>query len=200
VILLNKAFSCEQMGDLPGAHAALASAAPFVESTGKARLRFALRFETTKALCALDRYEEAGAALPEVRALAEELGNELDLIRVVWLSAHVAAGQGRPEDAIAGLEQVRQAFSARDLPYDAALAALELASLYLKGGRTAEVRSLAREMAPVFRALKITRESLAALSLFQEAAQQETATVELAMRAIEAVRKAMSTAPRLRNS
>lgn len=200
VILLNKAFSCEQMGDLQGAHAALANATPFVEPTGNARLLFALRFETTKALCALDRYEEAGAALPEVRELAERLGNELDLIRVVWLSAHVAAGQGRRQEAVAGLEQVRQAFSARDLSYDAALAALELASLYLQDGHTAKVKALAREMAPVFRALRITRESLAALSLFQEAAQQETATVELATRAIEALRKTRSTAPRLGNS
>ncbi|PYQ67450.1 MAG: hypothetical protein DMF53_01710 [Acidobacteria bacterium] len=200
VLLLKKAFVCEQRGDLDSALGALAGATPFVESTGDNRLLFALRYETTKALCVLDHYAEAEAALPAVRELAEGLGNELDLIRVVWLSAHVAAGQGRPEDAVARLEQVRQAFSARDLPYDAALAALELASLYLKGGHTAEVKALAREMAPIFRALRITRESLAALALFQEAAQQETATVELAMRAIEVIRKAMSTAPRLGNS
>lgn len=201
VLLLKKAFVCEQRGDLDSALGAQAEAAPFVESTGDQRHLFALRFEMTKALCALDRYAEAEAALPVVRELAEALGNELDLIRVVWLSAHVAAGQGRQqEEAIAGLEQVRQAFSARDLPYDAALAALELASLYLKAGHTAEVKALAREMAPVFRTLRLTRESLAALSLFQKAAQQETATVELAMRAIEALRKAMSTAPRLGNS
>ncbi|MFL6232188.1 MAG: hypothetical protein ACJ76N_03565, partial [Thermoanaerobaculia bacterium] len=42
VILLNKAFVSEQMGDYIGAHAALANAAPFVEATGDARLLFAL--------------------------------------------------------------------------------------------------------------------------------------------------------------
>ncbi|HEY4561900.1 MAG TPA: hypothetical protein VIJ36_02920, partial [Thermoanaerobaculia bacterium] len=198
VLLLKKAFVCEQRGDLDGALAALAEAAPFVESTDH-RLLFALRYETTKALCALDRYAEAEAALPAVRELAEALGNELDLIRVVWLSAHVATGQGLRQEAVAGLEQVRQAFSARDLPYDAALAALELAVLYLKEGNTGKVKALAREMTPIFRALRITRESLATLALFQEAAQQETATVELALHAIAEIRKTLRTAP-LENS
>jgi tetratricopeptide (TPR) repeat protein len=200
VILLKRAFVCEQKGDLESALDALAEATAFVEATGDSRLLFALRFETTKALCALDRYEEAETALPAIRGLAEGLGNELDLIRVDWLAAHVAAGQGRQEEAFIGLEQVRQAFSTRNLPYDAALAALELALLYLKGGHTVEVAALAREMAPIFQALRITREALATITLFQEAAQRETAPVELAMRAIEAIRKAMSTAPRLGNS
>jgi hypothetical protein len=195
MLLLKRAFVCEQRGDLDGALAAQAEAAPFVEATGDRRHLFALRFETTKAFCALDRYAEAEAALPAIRELAEALGNELDLIRVVWLSAHVATGRGLRQEAVAGLEQVRQAFSARDLPYDAALAALELAVLYLKEGNTGKVKALAREMAPIFRALRITRESLAALALFQEAAQQETATVELALHAITEIRKAMRTAP-----
>jgi hypothetical protein len=195
VILLKKAFVCEQRGDLDGTLDALGEAAPLVEANGDRRLLFALRYETTKALCALDRYAEAEAALPAVRKLAEELGNELDLIRVVWLSAYLAAEKGLRQDAVAGLEQVWQAFSARNLPYDAALAALDLAVLYLKEGSTGKVKALAREMAPIFRALRITRESLATLALFQKAAQQETATVELAMRAIEEIRKMMRTAP-----
>ena len=33
--------------------------------------------------------------LPEVRALAERLGEELDLTRVFWLEGKVAAGLGR---------------------------------------------------------------------------------------------------------
>jgi transcriptional regulator with XRE-family HTH domain len=194
VLLLKKVFVCEQRGDLEGTLGALAEAGPFVEKTGERRHLFALRYETTKALCALDRYAEAEAALPAVRDLAEALGNELDLVRVVWLSAYVAAGKGLRQEAVVGLEQVRQAFSARDLPYDAALAALDLAVLYLKEGNTGKVKALVREMAPIFRTLRIARESLAVLSLFQEAAQQETATVELALHAITEIRNAMRTA------
>jgi transcriptional regulator with XRE-family HTH domain len=200
VILLKKAFACEQMGDLTGALDALAEGAPFVEATGDRRLVFALRFEIAKGLCALDRYEEAAEALPNVRELAERLGNELDFFRVVWLAAHVAAGQGRRKEAVAGLEQVRWDFANRGLPYDAALATLELAVLYLKDGKAGEVKALAREMAPIFKSHGIARETLAAVALFQEAAQRETASVELALRAIEEILKARRTAPLLGDS
>jgi tetratricopeptide (TPR) repeat protein len=194
-ILLNREFVCEQMGDLDGALAALAQAAPFVEASGDPRLLSVLRFETVKDLCHLERHSEAEKLLPQLRELAERIGNELDLIRVVWLEARVAAGQGRREKAIAGLEQVRRDFTARVLPYDAALSSLEVAMLYLEEGRTGEVKTLAREMAPIFQAQAITREALASLSLFRDAAQQETATVELALRVISEVEKARQKAP-----
>jgi transcriptional regulator with XRE-family HTH domain len=189
-VLLQKEHVCEQMGDLDGALAALKAAAPFVEASGDLRLLFALHFETAKDLWALERHDEAEELLSRVRALATQLGNELDLIRVVWLTARIAVGQGKREEAIAGLGQVRREFTARQLPYDAARACLELAAIYLKEGRTGEVKALAREMAPIFQAQGITREARASLSLFREAAQQETATVELALRVISEVERA----------
>jgi hypothetical protein len=79
------------------------------------------------------------------------------------------------------------------------LAALELAVLYLQEGQTGKVKALAREMAPTFQSLGIAREALATLVLFQEAAQQETATVELARLAFTEIQKARSTAPRVEN-
>jgi len=92
------------------------------------------------------------------------------------------------EEAKAGLEQVIQEFA--DLPYEAALASLDLAVLYLKAGQTAEVKRLAGAMGGIFEAKGIAREALAALTLFCEAARQETATVELAKRVIAEVERA----------
>ncbi|HET9211093.1 MAG TPA: helix-turn-helix transcriptional regulator [Thermoanaerobaculia bacterium] len=198
VILLKKAFVHDQMGDPEGALKTLREAAPCVEARGDRRLVFALRFEIAKGLWALERFAEAEELLPEVRERAVELGNELDLVRVGWLAARVAAGQGRWEEASSGLEQVRRDFTARGLFQDAALAGLELALLHLKAGRTAEVKELARQMAPVFQARGIAREALAAFTVFHEAAQREGATVELALRAIAEVEAARRSAPRPR--
>ena len=50
----------------------------------------------------------------------------------------------------------------------------------LEQGKTAEVRDLADEMVIVFRDLGVSREALAAVLLFQEAARRETATADLA--------------------
>ena len=95
------------------------------------------------------------------------------------------------------LEQVREDFTARELPYDAALSSLDLAVLWLEKGKTAEVPELAVGMGSIFQAKGVDRQALAALTLFCEAARQEAATVELTRRVIteiETVRR--SGAPR----
>jgi len=181
-ILLNKEHSFNQMGEVEAALATLREASPFVEASGDRRLLFALRFNMADDLYHLERFAEVAALLPEVRELAAQQGNELDLLRVMWLAAKSDAGQGRMEQAVAGLEQVCREFTARELAYDAALASLDLSMLYLKAGRTAEVRELAVGMGRIFRMKEIDREALASLSLFCDAARQETVTIELARR------------------
>jgi len=184
-ILLNKEHLFDAMGDTQGALAALEEAAPYVERSGDPRLLFALRFNTVDNLCTLKRFAEAEARLPAVRELAQ---GKLHLTRVRWLSARIAAGQGRVEEAMAELDQVRQEFA--DLPCEAALASLDLALLYLQEGRTGDVKELAVAMGGIFEAKGITREALAALTLFCEAAKLETATVELVRRVIAEVERA----------
>ncbi|HEV2851316.1 MAG TPA: helix-turn-helix transcriptional regulator [Thermoanaerobaculia bacterium] len=195
-IFLQKEHVLEQTGDVQGALTALIEAAPFIEASGDLHLIFALHFNTADNLCQLNRYGEAEALLPQVRELAMRLGNELDLVRTVWLSARIAAGQGRREEAIAGLEQVRREFTVRQLPYDAARASLELAALWLEEGRTAEVRELSVAMVWIFKAQGIARETLAALAIFRDAAQKETATVELVRHVLAEMEKVRRSAPR----
>ncbi|MFL6234167.1 MAG: helix-turn-helix domain-containing protein [Thermoanaerobaculia bacterium] len=183
-ILLNKEFIFDQIGDLQGALTALLQAAPLVEASGNNRLLFALRFKIANNLCQLGRCGQASKQLPQVRELAEQLGNELDLIRVLWLEARLAAKQGETAEAITNLEQVRRDFTARGVPYDAALASLELAVLYLQEERLLEVQKLARTLTWIFQAHGIAREALASLTLFSDAALRKTVTVELVQRII----------------
>jgi tetratricopeptide (TPR) repeat protein len=194
-ILLQKEHVLEQMGDIRGALTALTEATPFVEASGNPRLLFALHFNTADNLCHLGQYERAADRLPQVRKLAVQNSNELDVIRVVWLEARVAAGQERREEAVAGLEQVRQDFTARGLPYDAALVSLDLAVLYLEDRRTVEVRNLARAMSWIFQVQGIAREALAALALFLDAAQRESVTVELTRHIANELQRARASAP-----
>jgi hypothetical protein len=125
------------------------------------------------------RYSEAVPLLPGVQALSEAHGSQLDRIRLRWVEARVAAGTGDGERARRILGEVRRGFLERGIVYDAALASLELATLWIEEGRTAEVRALAAEMVAVFRAQKVAREALAALLTFEAATARETATVSL---------------------
>jgi transcriptional regulator with XRE-family HTH domain len=194
-ILLKKAPVLDMLGDSEGALAVSAEAAPLIETIGDSDLLWRLQFNMVVDLCHLKRYAEAEALLPRVRKLVVEQANELDLLRLVWLAAKVEAGQGRTKEAISRLEQVRKDFAARELPYDAALASLDLAVLWLQAGRTAEVKTLAIAMGWIFKAKGIQGEALAALRLFCEAARQEGATVELARKVIARIEQARRSAP-----
>jgi tetratricopeptide (TPR) repeat protein len=194
-LLMKKANVLEQAGDFPGALAALEEAMPEVEGSGDPNLLFGLRFNTAVNLVYLERYAAAAALLPAVRELAIKQGRQLHLIRLLWLSSKLAAGQGRAEEAIAGLEQVVREFSALELGYEAALVGLDLAVLYLQAGRTSEVKALAVAMGWIFKAKGITREALEALNLFCEAAKQETATIELVQQVIADFEQAQRSAP-----
>lgn len=189
-ILLNKAFTQEQMGDFDAAITTLEKASTQVDGEREPRLLCVLRFNLVVNLIHQGRHDEAVALLPKVRELALEIGNGLDLVRVVWLESRICLGLGQREKAMASLEQVRGEFTAREIAYDAALVSLELAVLYLEDGRTPEVRILARQMLWIFRAQGVHREALAALKLFCEAAEQEQATVDLARRVAEYLEKA----------
>jgi transcriptional regulator with XRE-family HTH domain len=189
-ILLTKSAVFQILADPAGSAAALSEAAPLIDPIRTPRLAFGVRFNLLVDLCHLDRFGEAEPRLREVRALAERLGEELDLTRVVWLEGKIAAGLRRTAEARAAFEQARRVFGRRELTFDYALVSLELAVLLLEEGRTAEVKALAEEMLRIFRTQKVEREALAALRLFCDAARRETATVDLARRLVTFLHRA----------
>jgi hypothetical protein len=65
------------------------------------------------------------------------------------------------------------------MAYDTALVSLELAVFLIDEGKTAEVRELAGEITEIFKARDVHRETLAALAVFQAAADRATATTDL---------------------
>lgn len=189
-ILLNKATILEALGNFSEAVATLHRAAPMVNAEKEPRLRFALCFNLAVNLCFLGQYGEAEELLPELRILATQIGNGLDKVRLRWLEGRIAAGCGRRERAIETLSNIREEFATRGVPHDMALASLELAVLYLEEGRTAEVKVIARQLAPIFQAQGVHREALVALKLFREAAEKEAVTLDFARRIVRYLQRA----------
>jgi tetratricopeptide (TPR) repeat protein len=134
--------------------------------------------------CLLDagRVAEVDRLLVQVRDLYAVHGEHFDEVRAQWLEGRVAAGQGREEEAEQVLLHVRDAFMQDKQPYDAALASLDLATVWLQQGRTTEIRLLVDEMVEIFRARNVRREALGALLMLHEAVQKDQATAALLQR------------------
>lgn len=181
-------------GDFEPALATLDAAASLVEASQDPGLVWAFHVNRLVTLCQLERYSEVEAGLPAVRESAIQLGRKIGLTRLVWLTGRVAAGRGRAQEAQKAFEQVRAEFAARGMGYDTALVTLDLALLHLQSGRTGEVVRLAKGMMEIFTSLRVSREALAALRLFLDAAHAGTATVALARDTIRHLEAAERTA------
>lgn len=180
--LINKGFTLEVMGEYDRAVEALLQAEPLLELKGDERLLYMLRFNLAVIFCQLGRHSETAQLLQKVRDLVTERGDETELVRVTWLEGRIAIGLGRPEEGRRLLSQARREFAKRKMGYDVAMALLEEAVLLLDDGRNDEVQALTPYLAEVFESKGVHREALAALKLFQEAAERDEATAELARR------------------
>jgi hypothetical protein len=151
------------------------------ETADPADLRTALYARHNQAcyLCELGSFEAAAATVQEIREMYEEFPDPYTQLRLAWVEGKIAAGQGRSKDAERAFQTVFQAYLDHHLGYDAALVSLDLALLYAREGRTADLKALAGRMHPIFAAEEVHREAAAALLLFQEAAGREATTLGL---------------------
>lgn len=134
-ILLNRTLTYQLQGKHEEALQSLAKAVKAIDGERQPRLLYGALFNRTSNLLLLGRTEEAAPLVHEVRRLADQLGNGIDRIRTTWLEAKCASGLGRREEALAKLTEVRQGFADKSLPFDYALASLEVDLLY-QGGRS----------------------------------------------------------------
>ena len=136
--------------------------------------------------------QEAVEALTEAREQAGSFPDAYTQVRITWLEGKLAAALGDLDRAEKTFLEVREDLIARSQRYDAAMVSLDLALLYLRQNRTADLLTIAEEMHALFAAEEVPREALAALLVFQEAARKEQLTAE-------AVQKFLTVLKRLRS-
>lgn len=189
-VLIKKSKVLEEQDKLVSAIATLEEAEPHVDAEREPRLWLCLRHNLLDYLSKIDRFKKAEELLPEVRALSQKLGKELDRVRLRWTEGRIAVGLGRTQDGIDLLTQVRAEFVSRKIWFDAALVTLELAVVFLQQGRADMVQTLAAHLTPIFRSNGVHREAMAALTLFRKAAEQQKVTLEMARKLVSWFRKA----------
>jgi tetratricopeptide (TPR) repeat protein len=136
------------------------------------------------------RYMEAQRLFMQARPLYRRFTEPFVEVRRLWVEGKIVRGLGQPEKAERLLLAARNGFVELASSYDLALVSLEIAGLYAKQGRSAELKRIAEEMVPIFSSRQIQREALAAFNLWHQAVQAETAGAELAARVATALRRA----------
>lgn len=168
-----------------------------IDSSREPRLVLCSQQNLVADLADMGLYQEAMALLPKTRRLSIEFGTRFDILRLRWLEGVILQGLGHDSRSEAAFLEVRKGFIEEDLGYDAALVSLNLASLYARQGRLAELKRLTTEMVPIFESRDVHREALTALLLFQKAVEMETVTVRMVEEVASYLRQAQND-PRLR--
>jgi len=96
-----------------------------------------------------------------------------------WLQGTIAFDLADYANAEEAYLLTQRGFVAAGRGYDAALVSLDLALLYLRQGRTKELRELVETALPIFESQDIHREAAAALVLFADAVRHDALTATM---------------------
>lgn len=195
--LLQKAVVCGEATDGEGEMKLLRRALDLIDPQADPRLFLAARHNLINALYESGRVREAFALLYHTRPLYLKAGDRMNLLKLRWLEGLVAFGLQRADQAEAAFREVRESFRELGLEYDAALASLDLAGVYIVQGRTGDVRRVAEETLTIFQAYNTHREAMAALLVFSGAARMNQAGLEL-VREVSGFLKRVRNQPDLR--
>lgn len=184
-LLIKRAFTLELMGEYEQSVETLRQAELLVDRQADPRLFYMHHHNLAACYIELGRYAEARELVQDVYELVTSRQDRTEIPRVNGLRARIAAGLGFPREARALLELAIRQFARQKMWYDVAIALMELAVLLLREGNKAEVKALIPKLTEVFASNKVHVEALAALQLFREAAEDETADEELAARVLQ---------------
>lgn len=107
----------------------------------------------------------AASFLAEAEPLYKLAASPLDLLRFDWLRGKILDGTGDSEKAEQALIRVKRRYASLGMNYAAAVVSLDLAVVYARLLKRSQLRDLIEEILPIFRSLRISRETLATLSL-----------------------------------
>lgn len=188
--LVNLSTVHELAGEIERAIAILQQAMQLIDPATDERLVLDASHNLIWYLASLGRFIEAQGVYRNTRPLYEKYEAAGFASRRRWVKGRIERGLGQVESAERLLLEARQGFLDKEIPYDAAVVSLDLAILYAEQKRTAELKQLASEALPIFTALGIQREALAALVFLKQAADTERLSVQMAARLADFVYRA----------
>lgn len=187
--LVNKSLCLMHQQRSDEAFEVLKTGLPLIDPAADPKLTLAAHHNFVRLLMEKGEHRRARRELFRIRSLYQEDGDPINLLKLRWLEAQIAAGLGELDRAEVGLKAVRAEFAEAALEYKAALAGLELAAVWVRQGKTGQVLPLIEEILAVFEALDITREAIAALLLLRTVCEQGILSLEVVQQVTDFLRR-----------
>lgn len=163
-VLIQEAVALVHRGDMQAAILKLGTALPLIDPEEDGYLLIASRQNMVRCYAELGMVKQAFGMLTEVKHM-QAIQDPLVRLRASWNEAILYYEIGELDTSARLLRQVRQGFASRGLIYEVAVIGLRLGDIYLRQGRLDKLRRMLAESAPMFKALRARRESLALLIL-----------------------------------
>ncbi|HEX3131902.1 MAG TPA: hypothetical protein VH394_31480 [Thermoanaerobaculia bacterium] len=152
-------------------------------------LALAVRHNLIFALAECGRARDAAQLYQDSKQLYMQFNDPLTTSRRIWAEGLIARELGEDLDlAEQLLSQAAERLTEHGYPLDAALAGLDLVTVYARRGQSAEVLRVASDLVRLFQLRDVNPEAFAALKMVHEAAEREAVNLSLLAQVTEKVR------------
>jgi len=176
--LVQKAIAYIYAGDPSDAVLVLNRAIPLINPQDT-HLLLAACHNLVRCYIDLEKPEQALSLFFEIRGLYREVNDALILLRAGCQEGYMLRDLGHLHAAEAAFIRARDGFCEHKIMYEAAVASLDLAAIYVKMGDAEKLEEVVATTVPIFRSLGVDREVLASLLQLRQLAEQGQKAFEL---------------------